>query len=218
MKYFSIIKAALLITIGLGLPLTSVAAGHSGSEADPARGKEIANTVCVACHAMDGNSISPEYPKLAGQHPGYLLKQMLDFKATASKSAARKDATMNSMIAAFDETQMRDMAAYYSLLKQSPGTAKNRDTVLAGQKLYRAGDASKGIPACAACHSPTGTGIPDQYPRISGQYATYTEAQLKAFRDGTRTNDQRKMMQMIALKMTDAEIKAVSDYIAGLSW
>jgi cytochrome c553 len=189
---------------------TAVAAG------DAVKGQEIATTVCAACHGPDGNGISAQFPKLAGQHPEYLLRQMQHFKPVNGQSAQRIDPSMNGMIVPYDDAQMRDLAAYYATLKQSPDTAKNRDTILAGQKLYRAGDAAKGIAACAGCHGPTGKGMPVQYPRIAGQYAEYTEKQLKAFRDGGRANDPNRMMRTIALKMTDAEIKAVADYIAGL--
>jgi cytochrome c553 len=120
------------------------------------------------------------------------------------------------MIAAFDDGQMRDIAAYFSAQTQKGEVAKSRETIELGQKLYRGGDQAKGLPACAACHGPAGAGIPAQFPRIGGQFAEYTEAQLKAFREGSRANDPNKMMRMVALKMTDAEIKAVSDYIAGL--
>jgi cytochrome c553 len=183
---------------------------------DPARGQVIVSTVCVACHGADGNSPIPVNPKLAGQHPEYLLKQMKNFKAADGKQPERVNAIMNGMIAAYDEGQMRDLAAYFSAQPRKGETAMNRETFELGQKLYRGGDQAKGLPACAACHGPSGAGIPAQYPRIAGQFAEYTEAQMKSFREGTRTNDPNKMMRMVAIKMTDAEIKAVSDYIAGL--
>lgn len=183
---------------------------------DAARGQTVAATVCAACHGPDGNSPAAANPKLAGQHADYLYKQMMNFKAADGKQPERSNAIMNGMIAAFDEGQIRDMAAYFAAQTQKGETAKSRETVELGQKLYRGGDQAKGLPACAACHGPAGAGMPAQYPRIGGQYAEYTEAQLKAFRDGARANDPNKMMRMVALKMTDAEIKAVSDYIAGL--
>jgi cytochrome c553 len=183
---------------------------------DAARGEPIASTVCAACHGPDGNSPSSANPKLAGQHPEYLFKQMKNFKGGPDGKPERVNAIMNGMIAAFDENQMRDIAAYFGSKKQTGDVAKNRDTIEAGQKLYRSGDLSKGLPACAACHGPAGGGIPAQYPRIAGQFSDYTEAQLKSFRDGARANDPSKMMRMVAIKMTDVEIKAVADYIAGL--
>lgn len=191
-------------------------AAKTAAKGDAARGQPIASAVCGACHGADGNSQLAVNPKLAGQHPEYLLKQMKDFKPADGKQPERVNAVMNGMIAAFDEGQMRDIAAYFSSQAQKGETAKNRETVELGQKLYRGGDQGKGLPACAACHGPAGAGIPAQFPRIGGQFAEYTEAQLKAFRDGARANDPNKMMRMVAIKMTDAEIKAVSDYIAGL--
>lgn len=207
----------------LSLLLAAAAFGVQASDAakaapkgDPARGEPIASTVCGACHGPDGNSPAAANPKLAGQHPEYLFKQMKNFKAADGKQPERTNAIMNGMIAPYDENQMRDIAAYFASKTQSGESAKNRETIEAGQKLYRAGDMSKGLPACAACHGPAGAGMPAQYPRIAGQFAEYTEAQLKAFRDGGRANDPNKMMRMIALKMTDVEIKAVADYVAGL--
>ena len=183
---------------------------------DAARGQAIVATVCVACHGLDGNSPLPVNPKLAGQLPEYLFKQMKNFKAADGKSPERVNAIMNGMIAAYDEGQMRDLATYFSSQVRKGELAKSRDTVELGQKLYRGGDQAKGLPACAACHGPAGAGIPAQYPRLGGQYAEYTEAQLRNFREGIRANDANRMMRMVAVKMTDSEIKAVADYIAGL--
>jgi len=191
-------------------------AAKAAPKGDAARGQTIASTVCVACHGADGNSPVAANPKLAGQHPDYLLKQMKNFKAADGKQPERVSAIMNGMIAAYDEGQMRDLATYFSAQAQKGETAKNRETIEVGRKLYRGGDQAKGLPACAACHGPAGAGIPAQFPRIGGQFAEYTELQLKNFRDGVRANDPNKMMRMVALKMTDAEIKAVADYIAGL--
>jgi cytochrome c553 len=191
-------------------------AAKTAPKGDAARGQAIVSTVCVACHGPDGNSPLPVNPKLAGQHAEYLLKQMKNFKATDGKQPERANPIMNGMILAYDEGQMRDLAAYFASQTQKGEAAKNRETIELGQKLYRGGDQTKGLPACAACHGPTGAGIPAQYPRIGGQFAEYTEAQLKNFRDGSRANDPNKMMRMVALKMTDVEIKALADYIAGL--
>ncbi len=191
-------------------------AAKAAPKGDASRGQAIATTVCAACHGADGNSQLAVNPKLAGQHPDYLYKQMKNFKAADGKPAERNNAIMNGMIAAFDDGQMRDLAAYFGSQVQTGDVAKNRETIELGQKLYRSGDLAKGLPACAACHGPAGAGLPAQYPRIGGQFAEYTEAQLKSFRDGVRANDPNKMMRMVALKMTDAEIRAVSDYVAGL--
>lgn len=205
-----------LLVAGLMSATHAADAPKAAARGDAARGKPIASTVCAACHGVDGNSPAAANPKLAGQHADYLFKQMTNFKAAEGKPAERVNAVMNGMIAPYSEEQMRDFAAYFASQKQSGEQARNRATVEMGQKLYRAGDQSKGLPACAACHGPAGAGIPAQYPRIGGQFADYTEAQLKAFREGSRANDPAKMMRMVAIRMTDAEIKAVADYIAGL--
>ncbi|MEW6515021.1 MAG: c-type cytochrome [Pseudomonadota bacterium] len=194
----------------------SDAAKPATYQGDAAKGKEIAMTVCIACHGPDGNSPTAANPKLAGQHAGYLFKQMKNFKAGPDGKSERVNAIMNGMIAPYSEEQMKDLAAWFSSQKQNGGEAKNRAALELGKKIYRAGDASKGLPACAACHGPTGAGIPVQYPRIAGQFQEYTEAQLKAFRNSERANDPNRMMQMVAIKMTDAEVHAVADYIAGL--
>ena len=185
-------------------------------KADPAKGQQIFATVCFACHTPDGNSVIPTNPKLAGQHAEYLLKQMRNFKSDGGKAPERTNPIMNGMIAAYNDDQMRDIAAFLTEQKFKPEVSKNRETLDFGRKLYRAGDQAKGLPACAGCHGPTGAGIPGQYPRIAGQFTDYTETQLKNFRAGDRANDPNKMMRMVAIKMTDAEIKAVADYVAGL--
>jgi len=207
---------ALLCSLAAFGAQAAADAHKPAQKGDPARGQPIAASVCGACHGPDGNSQLPANPKLAGQHPEYLFKQMKNFKAADGKQPERVNGIMNGMIAAFDEGQIRDIAAYFGSQTQKGEAAKIRETVEYGQRLYRAGDQTKGLPACAACHGPAGAGIPAQYPRIAGQFAEYTEAQLKAFREGTRANDPNKMMRMVAIKMTDAEIKAVADYIAGL--
>jgi cytochrome c553 len=200
-----------LLLAGFMSPVFAADHAQASPKGDPAKGQAIGSTVCAACHGADGNSTGAPNPKLAGQHPEYLFKQMRNFKV-----GERTNPIMNGMIAAFDENQMRDLAAYFASQKQIGDQSKNRDTIEVGQKLFRAGDTAKGLPACAGCHGPSGAGIPGQFPRIGGQLADYIEAQLKTFRDGTRANDPNKMMGTVALKMTDAEIKAVADYAAGL--
>ncbi len=217
----------LLLVVGATAATSLFAADHAAvsAKADPAKGQQIVAAVCAACHAVDGNSAIAANPKLAAQHPEYLLKQMKDFKGDGGKQPERVNPVMNGMIAAFNEEQMRDIAAFLSEQKLKPEVAKNRDTIEFGQQLYRGGNESKGLPACSGCHGPTGAGIPGQFPRIGGQFAEYVETQLRSFREGAqvpaandkaRTNDPAKMMRMVAIKMTDAEIKAVSDYVAGL--
>ena len=183
---------------------------------DLAKAKQIAETLCVACHAADGNSQLPANPKIAGQHPEYLYKQLREFKSWDGAKPVRDNAIMGGMVAGLSDDDMKALAHYFAANKLQPEPAKNLASIELGQKIWRGGIPTKGVPACAACHGPAGAGMPAQYPRLSGQFAEYTETQLKAFRDGVRANDPSKMMQMIAIKMTDPEIKAVADYAAGL--
>lgn len=182
---------------------------------DSAKAKQTAEQVCAGCHGPDGNSQIPTNPKLAGQQPEYLLKQLHNFKGGAN-GPERANAIMTGMAAALSDADMQGLAQYFSSQKLQPEAAKSKETINLGQQIWRAGIASKGVPACAACHGPAGAGLPAQFPRLSGQFADYTEAQLKLFRSGERANDPNRMMRMIAIKMTDPEIKAVSDYAAGL--
>ena len=175
---------------------------------DLAKGQALA-AACMACHTADGSRGAAANPILQGQHPEYLVKQLQEFKA-----GKRKNAIMSGMAAGLSEEDMKHIAAYYASKKPVPGFARNKDTVALGEAIYRGGIASKSVPACAGCHSPNGAGMPAQYPRIGGQHAEYTEAQMNAFRAGERANNAQ--MMSIAAKMNDKEIKAVSDYIAGL--
>lgn len=208
------LKRTMLLS--LLLAAGSLQAQEKAAEPDLAKGKEIAETICAGCHAPDGNSPLPANPKLAGQIPEYLYKQLVEFKGSEETPPARVNAVMNGMVMALTDEDMKSLAHYFAGQKLDPSAATNAETVEWGQKLWRAGDASKGLPACAACHGPAGEGLPSQYPRLAGQFAEYTAAQLKMFRAGERANDPAKMMRMIALKMTDQEIAAVSDFIAGL--
>lgn len=183
---------------------------------DLAKAKQTAETICAGCHMADGNSQLPANPKLAGQHPDYLYKQLHDFKGWNGNKPARDNAVMGAMVASLEEADMKALAQHFGAQTQQSEPAKNLATIDLGQKIWRAGIPAKGVPACAACHGPAGAGLPAQYPRLSGQFAEYTEAQLKGFRDSVRANDPNRMMRMIAIKMTDPEIKAVADYAAGL--
>lgn len=168
---------------------------------------------CAACHGMDGNSPNPIWPNLAGQHPDYIAKQIMDFK-----SGARQDPLMapQAALLATDE-DVAEVAEYFASQTQKEGTAKE-EMVALGQSVYRAGNGASGVTACQACHGPAGMGVPAaKFPRISGQHADYVAKQLKAFRDGTRANDPNSMMGMVAAKMTDEEIAAVSQYVQGLT-
>ena len=198
------VGAAALFSVGTALAATPAATRAP----DLAKGQAAA-AVCVACHTADGSRGSPANPILAGQHPEYLVKQLQEFK-----SGKRKNAIMAGFAATLSDDDMRNVAAFYASKQAKPGAAKDKDLAALGEKIYRGGIGDRNIPACAGCHSPSGAGIPSQYPRVGGQHGDYTEAQLVAFRSGARGNS-TQMMQ-IAAKMNDREIKAVSDYIAGL--
>lgn len=185
------------------------AAGAAATfKADPAKGQQLA-VACGACHVQDGSRGLPANPLLLGQHPEYLVKQLVEFK-----SGKRQNAIMAGMAAPLSEEDMKHIAAFYAAKPPVPGASTQAATVALGEKIYRGGIVAKGVPACSGCHSPNGAGIPAQYPRLAGQHVEYTEAQLLAFRSGARANNAQ--MTAIAAKMNDAEIKAVSDYLAGL--
>jgi cytochrome c553 len=175
---------------------------------DLAKGQQ-ASATCQACHTADGSRGSPANPILQGQHPEYLVKQLTEFKA-----GKRKNAVMSGMAASLSEDDMKHVAAFYGSKHAKAGFAKNKATVSLGEQIYRGGIMAKAVPACAGCHSPNGAGIPSQYPRLGGQHGDYTEAQLLAFRSGARANSAQ--MMAIAGKLSEAEIKAVADYITGL--
>ncbi|HEY9238485.1 MAG TPA: c-type cytochrome [Burkholderiaceae bacterium] len=185
-------------------------AAKPAAKPDLAKGQATSTNVCVACHTSDGSRGSPANPILQGQHPEYLVKQLTEYK-----NGKRKHPVMSGIAAALSEDDMRNVAAFYAGKVAKPGFAKNKATVELGEKIYRGGIADRAIPACAGCHSPNGAGLPIQYPRLAGQHADYTEAQLVGFRNGARVNS--VPMTGIAAKMNDREIKAVSDYIAGLN-
>ena len=206
-------KRALALA-ALLLCVQTVAAAEP-PKADLVKGQAIATQVCAACHGADGNSPAPVNPKLAGQIPEYLHKQLNNFKPVNGK-AERASPVMMGFASTLSAEDMRNVSAYYASQAAKPGAARNKDTVTLGQKLWRGGDVARGVPACSSCHGATGAGIPVQYPRLAGQHAEYTEAQLKAFRTGERANDANRMMRAVAAKLNDAEIKAVADYIAGL--
>ena len=176
---------------------------------DLVKGEASFTAVCASCHGADGNSGTPAYPKLAQQHPEYLVKQLQEFK-----SGKRKNAIMQGFAATLSDDDMKNVAYWATSRKEKPGFAKEKDLVTMGERIYRGGIADRQVAACAGCHSPTGAGIPSQYPRLSGQHSEYTAAQLTAFRDGVRTNS--IPMTQVAAKLNDKEIRAVADYIAGL--
>jgi cytochrome c553 len=194
----------LLLIAGLCLLGTA----HAAGDVDAGKAKSAS---CAACHMADGNSAAPMFPKIAGQHAAYAVKQLQEFK-----SGDRVDATMNPMAAALTDEDIADLAAYFGAQEPRIGSAA-ADKVELGGAVYRAGNMATGVAACAACHGPTGEGNPmARFPALSGQHADYTVAQLKAFRSGARANDANAMMRAVARKMSDAEIEAVAQYIQGL--
>ncbi|MDP3084380.1 MAG: c-type cytochrome [Rubrivivax sp.] len=198
---------ALLLAAALASPALA-AENKPAFKADLAKGQALAAT-CMACHTADGSRGAPANPILQQQHPEYLVKQLQEFK-----SGKRKNAVMQGFAATLSEDDMRHLAAFYAAKQAKTGFARNKDTVTLGEQIYRGGIAAKQVPACAACHSANGAGLPSQYPRLGGQHGDYTAAQLTAFRSGARGNSAQ--MTAIADKMNDREIAAVADYIAGL--
>lgn len=169
------------------------------------------STTCAACHGTDGNGgADRSVPKLAGQVPEYIVEQLAEFKA-----GKRKNPVMMGMAAPLTEQDMKDLAAYYSDQKPKPGGAASEALARQGERLYRGGNAKTGVPACMSCHGPSGHGIPSRFPRVSGQSAAYSERQLLDFKAGRRTDDDDTMTR-IAFRMYESEIKAVSEYMAGL--
>lgn len=202
------------------LALTSIA--HAAEEAkaavvDPAKGEALYTNgdsvrgvpACVSCHGAAGASTIAQNPKLAGQHAAYLYKQLMNFKGPD-----RKQAVMTTYAMMLTDEEMKNIAAYLDKQPVKPGAAKNKDTVDLGKRIYRAGIAEKNVPACAACHGPNGAGIPAQFARLGGQHQEYLTSQLMNFRSGARKNSIQ--MTTISKRLSDDEMQAVSDYIAGL--
>jgi cytochrome c553 len=188
-----------------GKPKVDIAAGEAlYSAGDATRGV----VACITCHGPKGQSAAGTWPKLAAQHPAYVARQLKNYK-----EGVRVNAIMMGMAAALTEQDMNNIAAYLAQQKPSQGVAENKDTIELGKSIYNGGIVTKNVPACAGCHSPNGAGIPAQYPRQAGQWAEYSNTQLMLFREGTRKNNQ---MNMIAVKLSDQEMKAVADYMAGL--
>jgi len=211
----AITRVVAATAVGLAISLLpAVTTAQDKAGPDLAAGEQIAATVCVACHGADGNSPTSANPIIAGQHAEYLTKQLHDFKPGEGGEATRPSALMSGFAAGLSDADIRNVSAYFAAQEMKPVTASEKDLVELGQQIYRGGIASKGVPACAACHGPTGAGLPVQYPLVHGQYAEYTAAELTKFRQGDRRNSAQ--MTDIASRMSDAEIRAVSDYIAGL--
>ena len=199
-----IYKTLIAVVATMALTGVSVAAGTAAA----GKAKSVS---CAACHGAAGNSANPTWPKLAGQSASYIAKQLADFKAKK-----RNDPLMSFQAAGLSAQDMDDLGAYFAAQTGSQGAADEK-LAAAGTTLYRGGNKKKGIAACIACHGPTGAGNPAaKFPKLSGQHAAYIEKAMKDFRAGTRTNDMNKMMQNVAEKMSDKEIKAVASYISGL--
>lgn len=199
-----------VLTLVLATPAMAEDAAKAADVPDAAKGGAIAQAVCAACHGPDGNATGNTFPKVAGQHAEYLAKELHNFKVPT----ARPNAIMSPIAMALSDNDIRNVAAFYATQTYKPATAKNKDAVELGQRIWRGGIADRGVPACASCHGPNGAGIPIQYPRLGGQWGEYNEAQLTAFKGGVRKNN--AAMTAIASRLSEAEIKAVSDYAAGL--
>lgn len=214
---FPLLKSLLLATLAVCGTVSAAEAQPAAAKADPAKGGTLYDSgdnarglpACMSCHGAAGNSTIVANPKLAGQIEAYTHKQLVDFT-----TPNRQQPVMTTYAKMLTEDEKRNIAAYLATQKQKPGAAKNKDTVELGRKIYRGGIAEKGVAACASCHGATAGGIPVQYPRLSGQHQDYTYAQLEAFKNGSRKNSIQ--MTALAQRMSPEEMKAVSDYIAGL--
>jgi cytochrome c553 len=190
-------------------PVAAPAAAAAPAKPDLTQGSAKFAAVCAACHGADGNSGTPANPKLAQQHPEYLVKQLQEFK-----NGKRPSPVMQGFAAQLSDADVKNIAYWAGSQKAKAGFAKDKELVALGERIYRGGIAERQVAACAGCHSPNGAGVPSQYPRLSGQHADYTTAQLVGFRDGARKNSLQ--MTQIAARLNDREIRAVADYIAGL--
>lgn len=205
------------------LILVSAFAATLAVPAHAADAQQTATTVCAACHGPDGNSFNGDWPKLAGQHPQYTIAQLSAFRCAATgkpdKCVARSSgnsALMTGQAANLTDADIAALADYYAKQKIKPGVA-SAALAAKGEKLYRGGNPTSTVPACAGCHGPNGRGnAAAKFPAIGGQHAPYIETQLRAFRDGNRRGDQNQMMRNLAANLTDDEIKAVASYVQGL--
>ena len=209
MKLFAPLFLVAAMLAGAFFAPAHSAESAKAAKPDLAKGEASFTAVCAACHGADGNSGTPTFPKLAQQHPQYLVKQLQEYK-----SGKRANPIMLGFASALSEDDMRNISFWLESKAAKTGFATDRENVALGEKIYRGGIADRQVPACAGCHSPNGAGIPAQYPRIGGQHADYAAAQLTAFRDGVRKNNLQ--MSQVAAKLNDREIKALADYVAGL--
>jgi len=210
-------RLLLLAAVAGAVPASAALAQVPAGKPDLAKAESIVKSVCSACHGVDGNSPTPVNPSLAGQPAEYISRQLAHFQ-----SGVRANAVMQGMAAPLTPEDMAALGVYFSQQQPKGLAAKDATLVAAGQMLYRGGHTATAVPACAACHSPNGAGVPKNYPRLAGQYAEYTYAQLKAFRAGERGTDKEgkdvngRIMATIAARMTDAQMKALAEYTSGL--
>lgn len=209
-------KSRWLPVLGAGAFVPVMALAQGPAPADPSQVRELANKVCASCHAEDGNSVLATNPVLAGQHADYTLKQLQNFRPRDGKPPERPNAVMGGMVENLSAGELRNLAVYFEAQKRKPRAARDPELARLGQMIYRGGIAAKNVAACTACHGPNGGGIPAQFPQLAGQFAEYTAAQLRAFRVGERANDPNRMMRAVAAKLSDREIAALAEYIAGL--
>ena len=215
MKFSALLSSFFAVVAMLMAGTDAYAQMQPAPKVDPARGQQIASQVCAACHGVDGNSAAPANPRLAQQHSEYLYKQLLDYTVRQGQQRpARENAIMNGMASQLSDDDKRNVSAWFASQTSQLGTARNKQTLDLGQRIWRAGLPEKSLPACSGCHNPAGMGIPVLYPRLAAQHAEYVEATLKDFRQGTRRNN--VAMQEIAAKLSDAEMRAVADYVQGL--
>lgn len=201
-------KKLILVAVALFASVTMNVAVAGDAAAGKAK-----SAACGGCHGFDGNSPIPTYPKLAGQNEAYIAKQVKDFKANTT----RQNAIMLGMVAALSDDDAADIGAYFQAQTLAAAATFDESKIAAGRDLYKGGDMQKGIPACQACHGPKGSGTAGiGYPQLGGQYTEYTLAQLKAFKDGSRTNDDKMLMRSIVEKLSDEDMVAVANYIASL--
>lgn len=203
-------KSSMLVAVLFGMMVASTQAAPTLIP-DLAQGRATVEKACVTCHTIDGNSVAPIYPILAGQHVEYLQKQLRDFK-----TGARLNDVMQPWAMQLSDQDIVNVSAYYASQPLKQRTAGDQALANTGAKIYQGGILDKHLPACAACHGPSGDGMASQYPRLGSQHVTYTEAQLQAFKKGTRKNSPVDMMNAIAAQLTDEDIKALSEYISGL--
>ena len=200
-------KKIILAAIALFFVTSGVA---FAGDAEAGKTKSAA---CGGCHGVDGNSPAPAFPKIAGQNEAYIVKQIKDFKANDT----RKNDIMFGMVAAVSDEDAADIGAYYQSQSVSQAAIFDEAKAAAGRELYKGGNLQTGVPACQACHGPAGNGTAGiGYPQLGGQYVEYTLAQLKAFKEGTRSNDDKKLMRSIVEKLSEEDMVAVSNYIASL--